>query len=241
MSKIGKVGALFISSVLSISLLTGCMSSSDKEAAKDTADKFLSIVASGTTEGINDYCNENVATGDFVKLFDSEYLSQQILEDQDTSSLSEDTLSKLDEVCNLFSNMVTGYEIKEVKPQDDGSVSVVATITTDFPVDIIKRSSTSEKVLQSANNYSAEHEEEINTYYQENGEEATQAKILNDIFILTLDTYEEEIAASSPQDYAIVLKLEKNKETDSFLITDVTDYVSAAEGATAAAEETSVE
>ena len=128
MFKIGKVGAIVFSSVLSISLLTGCMSSSDKEAAKDTADKFLSIVTSGTTEGISDYCSENVATGDFVKLFDSEYLSQQILEDQDTSSLSESTLNKLDEVCNLFSNMVTDNEIKDVKPQDDGSVSVIATI-----------------------------------------------------------------------------------------------------------------
>ena len=241
MFKFGKTGALLCSVVLAISLLSGCVSSADKAAAKDTADKFLSIVSSGSTEGINESCNDSVATGEFVKLFDSETLKQQIFEDHDPSSFSEETLAKLDEVCNLFANMVTGYEIQEIKPQDDGSLSVFATIDTAFPHDILRRQSTTDKVLATADNYSTLHEEDINTWSQELGDEATEAKILDDIFSETLDIYKEEIAASEPQKYALVLKLEKNKETDTYLITEVTDYASATEGATKAAEETTVE
>lgn len=241
MFKLGKIGAVLTGVCLSISLLTGCVSSADKNAANDTADNFLKIVASGKTEGINDYCTEEVASGDFVRLFDSGYLSDQILSGQDTSQLTEETLNELDEFCKLFSNMVTGYEIKEVVANDDGSVTAIATITTDFPVDIIKSSSTSEKVMEAAGTYSSEHEEEIAALYAEQGEEATQSKILNDVFLVALQTYEELIQTSTPQDYAIVLKLEKNADTGSYLITGVTDYQSAAEGATTTAEETTVE
>ena len=137
--------------------------------------------------------------------------------------------------------MVTGYEVKEVTANDDGSVTAIATITTDFPVDIIKSSSTSEKVMEAAGAYSSEHEEEIATLYAEQGEEATQSKILNDVFLVALQTYEDLIKASAPQDYAIALKLEKNADTGTYLVTGVTDYLSAAEGATTAAEETSVQ
>ena len=241
MVKFGKTRALLFSAVLSLTMLTGCVSSADKSAARDTADSFLKAVAQGTTEGINDYCTDEVATGDFVKLFDSGYLAEQILAGQDTSSLTEETLNELDDFCNLFSNMVTGYEIKDITPGDDGSLTAIATITTDFPVDIIKRSSTSEKVMEAAGAYSSEHEEEIAALYAEEGEEATQNKILNDVFLVALETYEELIRDSSPQDYAIALKLEKNADTGSYLVTNVTDYLSAAEGATTAAEETTVD
>ena len=241
MVKFGKIGAYLTGVCLSISLLTGCVSSADKNAAKDTADNFLKVVASGQTEGINDYCTDEVASGTFVKLFDSGYLAEQILSGQDTSDLTAETLSELDEFCNLFSNMVTGYEVKEVTANDDGSVTAIATITTDFPVDIIKSSSTSEKVMEAAGAYSSEHEEEIATLYAEQGEEATQSKILNDVFLVALQTYEDLIKASAPQEYAIALKLEKNADTGTYLVTGVTDYLSAAEGATTAAEETSVQ
>ena len=241
MVKFGKIGAYLTGVCLSISLLTGCVSSADKNAAKDTADNFLKVVASGHTEGINDYCTDEVASGTFVKLFDSGYLAEQIHSGQDTSDLTAETLSELDEFCNLFSNMVTGYEVKEVTANDDGSVTAIATITTDFPVDIIKSSSTSEKVMEAAGAYSSEHEEEIATLYAEQGEEATQSKILNDVFLVALQTYEDLIKASAPQDYAIALKLEKNADTGTYLVTGVTDYLSAAEGATTAAEETSVQ
>ncbi len=240
MIKIRRFSALFLSTFLCITALTGCVSSSDKNAAKETANNFLSIIASGSSENINQYCTDEVAESDFVKLFDSKYLSDQILADQDTSLLTEETLNELDEFCELFSKMVTDYEVKEIDVADDGSLSAIATITTNFPVDIIQKTKSSQKVLKAAEEYSTEHEEEINALYIEEGEEATQSKIFNDIFLLALTTYEEEINASSPQDYAIVLSLEKNEETDSYIVTDVTDYVTAAEGATAAAEETSV-
>lgn len=241
MVKFGKTSAFLLSAVLSISLLTGCVSSADKTAAKETADSFLNLVASGSTDGISEYCTEEVASGDFVKLFDSGYLAEQILADQDTSSLTEETLNELDEFCQLFSNMVTGYEVNEVTPNDDGSVTAIATITTDFPVDIIKSSSTSSKVMEAAGAYSSEHEEEIAALYAEQGEEATSQKILNDVFLVALQTYEELIQSSTPQNYAIALKLEKNAETGTYLVTEVTDYLSASEGATTAAEETTVD
>lgn len=241
MVKFGKTGAFLLSAVLSISLLTGCVSNADKNSAKETAEGFLQLVASGSTEGITDYCTDEVASGDFVKLFDSGYLADQILADQDTSSLTEETLNELDEFCKLFSNMVTAYEVKEITANDDKSITAIATITTDFPVDIIKSSSTSEKVMEAAGTYSTEHEEEIAALYAEEGEEATQKKILNDVFLIALETYEDLIRNSSPQDYAIALKLEKNAETGSYVITEVTDYLSAAEGATTAAEDTTVD
>ncbi|WP_026516172.1 hypothetical protein [Butyrivibrio sp. MC2021] len=241
MVRFGKTGAFLLSAVLSISLLTGCVSNADKNSAKETVEGFLQLVASGSTEGITDYCTDEVASGDFVKLFDSGYLADQILADQDTSSLTEETLNELDEFCKLFSNMVTAYEVKEITANDDKSITAIATITTDFPVDIIKSSSTSEKVMEAAGTYSTEHEEEIAALYAEEGEETTQKKILNDVFLIALETYEDLIRNSSPQDYAIALKLEKNAETDSYVITEVTDYLSAAEGATTAAEDTTVD
>ena len=53
-----------------------------------------------------------------------------------------------------------------------------------------------------------------------------------------LDMYEGLIQNASPETYAIVLTVEKNAETDSWVVTNVSTYDSASTGTTETAAET---
>ena len=59
----------------------------EEKAVQETAENFLAIVKSGTNENIEKYASPEVAEGEFVKTFDSEYLKENFKEGFVTSEV----------------------------------------------------------------------------------------------------------------------------------------------------------
>lgn len=223
MKGIGKKAAsIILSAAFSIASLTGC-TSSDKAGAEEAATGFLAVVASDSTEDINKYATMEVAGGDFVQLFDAESMTDAFVAGFDQSELTDETRAEVDEFCKLFDDMIKDYSVSKVEVDKDGVATAIATIGTKFPVDIINSESASEKIKEATDAYNKNNEEEIAALYEQ-GEDVAEAKIYDDMIRIILEIYEDEIANSSEENYAIALTLEKNTETDTWYVTDVQDY-----------------
>lgn len=220
-----KLTGLFTAALLTFGTLTGCTSSQDKQAISDTATAFLSIVASDSTEDITNYATTEVAEGDFVKLFDADYLAEQIVSETEGIELTNESKEKVDEFCGLYSDMIQSYSISDVNFEEgnNNKATCLATIKTKFDVNITDSDTVSEKINQATENYNTENAEEIAKLSEEDPD-AANAQVFNDMLILILNVYEEEIASSEEMTYAMVLTLEKNTETDSWIVTNVEDY-----------------
>lgn len=229
--------AIAASILVSFSLLTGC-GSADKTAVQETAENFLSIVKSGTNENIEKYASLEVAEGEFVKTFDSEYLKQNFKEGFVSSEVDEETLAKVDSFCSLFSDMVTEYSISDVNVDKSGVGHVTAIINTAFPIEVVDNEEALLKISEMAENYYAENEETIKALYEEKTEEEVEEIVYNDMIVKIIEVYETLIKEASPESYAIRLTVEKNSETDSWFVTDVSTYDSAITGVTTVATET---
>ncbi|MCR4758585.1 MAG: hypothetical protein K5792_12375, partial [Butyrivibrio sp.] len=232
-----RISTLTTGAFLALSLLTGC-SSNEKVAVTETAENFLSIVAEGTTENIEQYANNEVTEGSFVKTFDSGYLAEEFREGFVTEDVDEETLAKVNDFCSTISNMITGYEISDVTVNKDGTGTVIAIINTAFPIDIIDSDEALAKILQVADTYYAENEETIAAMYEEKTQEEVEAYIYNDMIDQTINLYTEMIDNAEEESYAIVLTLKKNTETDSWYVSAVSSYDNATSGTTEAATET---
>ncbi len=217
-----KAGAVFFATALTVASLSGC-ASKDKTAVEETAGGFLAVVASDSTEDINKYATMEVAGGDFVQLFDADSMTDAFVSGFDLSELTDETKKEVDSFCQLFDDMIKEYSVTKVDIGKDGTATAIATIKTNFPVDIINSESASVKISEATEAYNKNNEEEIAAWYEE-GEEYAKAKIYDDMIRIILEIYEDEIANSSEENYAIALTLEKNKDTGSWLVTDVNDY-----------------
>ncbi len=231
------VAAVATSFILSLSLLTGC-SSADKTAVQETCENFLDIVKSGTNENIEKYASSEVANGSFVKTFDSEYLKQNFMDGFVTADIDDETRTRVENFCSLFSDMITDYTISDVSVDKNNVGTVVAMVNTSFPIDVIDNSEALEMINEQAVNYYAENEEKINALYEEKSEEEVEAIIYNDMITKIIDVYEALIKEASPETYAIVFTVEKNAETDSWYITNVSSYDNASDGTTSEATKT---
>ncbi|WP_029231155.1 hypothetical protein [Butyrivibrio sp. VCB2006] len=226
MNYLKKYLGVFLAALITIPTLTGC-TSQDKSAVSDSANTFMAIVASDSTEDINNYATADVANGDFVQLFNSNTLVDQITAGATTTDLDDQSKQELDEFASLFSSMIKSYSISDVKlDKKDGTytATAVATFKTSFDMDLLGGDSASSKIDEAIAAYNTNHSEEIATLYESEGTEAAEAKIYNDMLRIILDIYEDEIDNSQEMTYAIVLNLEKNSETDTWLVTGVTNY-----------------
>lgn len=226
MFNIKRAAAVFCAALISVSSLTGC-TSADKTTVKETSEKFLAVVASDSTDNINNYATFEVANGDFVKLFDADKLLDQFTQGFSGAELTEETNTKVDEFCHLFADMITDYTVTKVDVKKDGTATAIATLNTSFPIDIINDEGVSSKITEAVSKYNNDNAEELTALYQE-GTEVAESKIYNDIILIILDIYEQEIAKSNEMTYAIALDLQKNPETDSWYVTSVNDYDSTA-------------
>ncbi|MCR4758385.1 MAG: hypothetical protein K5792_11340 [Butyrivibrio sp.] len=232
-----KICAAILSASMTISLLTGC-SSADKNAIKETSENFLSVVVSGTTDNIEKYANDSVSNGQFVRTFDSAYLAQKFKDGFKSDEVDAETSAKVDSFCELFSSMVTGYEIKDVTVDKNGIGTVTATIDTAFPINVIDNEEAVSKMNTITENYVTENADEIQSLYENHTDEEVESIVYNDMIVEILDMYEGLIQNASPETYAIVLTVEKNTETDSWVVTNVSTYDSASTGTTETAAET---
>ena len=237
MNILKKCAAIALSSALIAAALTGC-SKYDKSGAQEAAGNFLAAVKSGDENSINAYASSEVAGGDFVKLFDVNSIKEQFLAGFVDIEVEEETTQELDEFCSMFSSLITGYEISEVTVDKDGKATAICTMETRFPIDITSSEESSEMVKEITESYQTQHQDEIDTMFAEEGEEAATARIYNYMTREVLDAYESLIEDSSPENYAIVLTLEKNPETDSWYVTNIQDYDSSVNGTTTPATDT---
>lgn len=217
-----KAVGIFLATALTVTSITGC-TSKDKAGVEETANGFLAVVAADSTEDINKYATMEVAGGDFVQLFDADSMTDAFVSGFDLSELTDETKKEVDSFCSLFDDMIKEYSITKVDITKDGTATAIATIKTKFPVDIINSESSSEKISEATEAYNKNNEENIAAWYEE-GEEYAKAKIYDDMIRIILEIYEDEIANSSEENYAIALTLEKDKDTNSWLVTDVKDY-----------------
>lgn len=240
MIKINRIAAAVLSSALIVSSLTGCTKASSKNEAKEAAENFLSAVQSGDENSINTYASGDVASGSFVKLFDVNSLKEQFLEGFGDNEVEEETSAKLDEFCNMFSSLITGYEVTEVTIDDEGVATALSTVETRFPIDVIGSDEASKQIDQISESYYTEHQDELVQLINDEGEEAATITIYNEMTRSILDVYEGLIEQSEPETYAIVLTLKKNAETDSWYVTNIQDYDSSINGVTTPATDTDV-
>ena len=234
MFNIKKAAAVLCAAFISVTTLAGC-TSQDKASVKETSENFLAVVAGKSTDDINSYATIDVANGDFVRLFDADKLLDQFTEGFSAAELTDETNAKFDEFCHLFADMIKDYTVTNVEISKDGTATAVATLNTTFPIDIFNSEEASNKITEAVSKYNNDNADEIAALYEE-GTEVAEKKIFNDFILIILDIYEEEIASSQGQTYAIVLNLEKNQETDSWLVTNVQDYDSSAAGEASTAQ-----
>ena len=125
--------------------------------------------------------------------------------------------------------MIKEYSISKVEIGKDGTATAIATIKTKFPVNIINNETAKQKISEATEAYNTNNAEEI-AALKEQGEDIAKAKIYDDMIRIILEIYEDEIANSSGETYAIALTLQKNEETGTWSVTDVQDYDSSGAG-----------
>ncbi|MBO4456508.1 MAG: hypothetical protein J5802_02175 [Butyrivibrio sp.] len=222
---------LILSSLtIAASSLTGC-SSENKEAISETATNFLDIVKSGSTDNIEQYASSDVVNGSSVKAFDASYLAEQVMAGVDSEKINDETKQKLDAFCSHLTDMVTGYEITSVSVDKKGIASVVATINTAFPINIIGCEEANEINKVKAEAYK---ENMATTWESEDAKKEYQIQVYNDTISFVIETYKDLMSKGPEMTYAIVLTLEKNADTDSWIVTGFQDLDSSVTGQTIA-------
>lgn len=217
------ITGLSLATLFTISSLTGC-TSADTQSVNECATTFLAIVASDSEEDLSKYATSEVASGDFVQLFDAQELSAKFVSDAESVELTEESRNKLDEFCELFSDMIKSYSVSDVEiTEKDAVATCTATIQTSFAVDVTSSDKVSAEIEKAKESYLADNAEEIAALTEEDADAANN-KVYNDMLIQILQIYENEIANSQEMTYAMVFTLEKNTETDSWIVTDVKSY-----------------
>lgn len=218
-----RIVAAGLAVVMSFCALTGC-GFGDKGAVRETAEKFLEALKQGNENEINAYASGEVASGNFVKLFDSDYLVEELKSGFGESELTPETEEKIDNFCKLFSNMIKEYEVSKIEINKDKSATAIATIKTTFPVDVINSDEAKAKIDEATTQYYNDKQDELVNKISEEGDEAAQQMIFNDMALIVLDIYQEVITSSGEESYAIAFTLNKNTETGTWYVTDIKDY-----------------
>ncbi len=230
------ITACLIASMMVVSL-SGC-GTKDKSAATEAATNFMEAVKTGNTDEINNYSSGEVATGYFVELFDGDYLKEELISSLGNPTLDDETATELDEFCALYSSMMEEYSITDVTMNDDGTATAYVTIQNSFPFDIVTGESAQERFAAASEQYNTDNQEELAAITSEQGSDAAVEKACNDLILIALDIYEQEIASSEPVTYMLALNLSKNEETGTWYVTSVQSYDSSIAGTGTPATET---
>lgn len=223
---------------LTVSTLTGC-ESKDQGAVREAAQGFMEAVKTGSQDGINQYSSDEVANGSFVQLFDADALKDELTTSLGNPNLEDETVAELDEFYALYSSMLEEYEITDIAMSEDGNVATAyITMTNSFPYDVITNESSQSKFSKASEQYNNDNQEELLTITNEQGAEAAVERACNDLILIALGIYEDEIKAADPVTYMLALTLNKNEETGSWYVTAVQSYDSSIAGTGAPATDT---
>ncbi|WP_026666644.1 hypothetical protein [Butyrivibrio sp. AE2005] len=218
---------------MSTTVLTGCTSS--KKAITETAEQFLEIVQSGSTENIEAYASAGVLEGEFVRTFDSTFLTDNLKSGIESDKLDEATAQRLDNLCASLSNMITGYEIKSATVKK-GVGTVIASVDTGFPLNVIGSEDASARIGVKVDAYKEANPDKI-----DNSDPEIAKQAYNDLINLVLETYEDVISESSEETYIFVFTITKDPDSHDWSITEIQDYDSAANGKVIAETNTEVD
>jgi len=207
---------------ISASTLMGCTTA--KNAISETATDFLEIVASGSTENLEQYASPEVLNGEFVHTFDSTFLTDNLKSGIDSESLNEETTQRLDALCANLSSMITHYELTSVSVKR-GVGTVIATVNTAFPLNIIGCEEASSRISVKVDSYKESNPDKINS-----SEPDVMKQTYNDMLNCVLETYEDMMAESEEESYVFVFTISKDRETKKWIITSIQDYASVANG-----------
>ncbi len=238
MISIKRVTALCLAILMLAVSVVGCSAKKDKDGAREAAEGFMEALKSGSKDGINQYSSDEVAGGEFAGLYDADSIRETLAASLVDANASEEIQTRFDELCSEFETMLEEYQITDVTIGDDGTATAYITVRNSFPVDVIGRESTHEKVSKALEQYDTEHEEELQALTDTQGEDAADEQAYNDKLKIILDIYQEEIALSEPVTYMLALTLLKNEETDSWYVSAVQSYDSSIAGTGAPAKET---
>ena len=223
---------------MAASALAGC-TSKDQGAVREAAEGFMEAVKTGSKDSINQYSSDEVANGSFVQLFDAEALKEQLTTSLGNPNLEDETVAELDEFYALYSSMLEEYEITDIAMSEDGNVATAyITMTNSFPYDVITNESSQNKFSKASEQYNNDNQEELLQITNEKGAEAAVEKACNDLILIALDIYEEEIRDAESVTYMLALTLNKNEETGSWYVTSVQSYDSSIAGTGAPATDT---
>jgi hypothetical protein len=222
---------------MAVAALTGC-ESKDKGAVKEAAESFMEAVKTGDKDKINEYSSDEVASGYFVELFDADSLKDELTTSLGNPTLEDETVAKLDEFYSLYSSMMEKYEITDIGMNDDGSATAYVTMTNSFPFDVITNESSQVKFSKASEEYNTGNQDELIQITNEQGQQAAVEKACNDLILIALDIYEEEIEVSDPVTYILALTLNKNEETGRYYVTGVQSYDSSVAGTGTPAQDT---
>ncbi|RKM62180.1 hypothetical protein D6855_01795 [Butyrivibrio sp. CB08] len=233
-----RISATFVAVLMAVSTLTGCQSK-DKGPVKEAAEGFIEAIKTGSTDKINEYSSDEVASGSFVQLFDAASMKDALITSLGNPNLESETEAKLDEFYSLYSSLVESYEVTDIAMNEDGTAATAyVTMTNSFPYDVVTNNSVQTKFSKASEAYNVEHEEELLQITNEQGAQAAIEKACNDLIVIALDIYEEEIDAAEPITYMLALTLNKNEETGSWYVTGVQSYDSSIAGTGAPATDT---
>ena len=215
------VSAIVVLTISSFAV-TGC--SSSKKAVTETADEFLKIVQSGSTENLEAYASAGVLEGEFVHTFDSSFLMDNLKSGIESDMLDEATAQRLDNLCASFSNMITSYEITSVTVKK-GVGTVVASVNTAFPINVIGGEDASSRISVKVDAYNEANQDKIN-----NTDPEVAKQVYNDKINLVLETYEDVLSESSEKTNIFVFTISKDRDSHDWSVTEVQDYDSVANG-----------
>lgn len=197
--------------------MTGCGGgaggSNETDEIKATVDGFMGCLQEGDLEGMKAYTDPELfeADGTLADLTQLESLDDQFSSSlgMDADDLSDSTKAKLEEfVGTLLSGLVKSYEIGEIT-EADGKASVNLTTTFGFNPDKIDEIDVNDEIEEMATKYVEEHMDELMDVYNEGGQDAIIAKVLDDLIADILDKYSEEITNTGETTEQTVMTLEK--------------------------------
>ena len=112
--------------------------------------------------------------------------------------MPKNILPKLDEFTKtLFDNLVTAYEVGDVEVNDDATeATVTANVTLGFNPDKVADIEMDDELNKLLEDYMADNTSELMEIYNNDGQEAMAAKIVNDLLGTIIDKYSEAMLAT---------------------------------------------
>lgn len=203
--------------------LTGC--GDETAPVKEAADGCLAAMADGDMEKAKEFCDEDVfKTGSLSSFSEFESITDSLAESagikaDDLSDEAKDSIEKFKD--DFLDQLIDSYEIGDVTMNDDGTATVNAKVTYGYDIDKMQKidfnkMDDAEKIIQK---YMTDHQSELLSIYQSEGQTKAMAKMINDVLPDLMDMLADKIntEAAGTTDEDTVLTLEQ--KDDKWLVT----------------------